>query len=203
MLAKNRELKSLAREQLSGKWNDAVVFTLLFFLIYVPITILQNSFGEENESLLSLIVFFITAPIEYGAVKYFLDFKRGEEVSNEYLFAGFKNYSAIILLNILIFIKVFLWTLLFIIPGILAAFRYSMAIYILRDNPKMGANEILKLSSKMMDGHKWQLFVLQLSFIGWSFLALLTLGVGFLWLVPYMEVTYANFYDQVKEEQKS
>ena len=107
-----------------------------------------------------------------------------------------RNVLGIFLMNLF----VFLWTLLFIIPGIIKAYAYAMTPYILVDNPELGPNEARLKSIEMMRGHKWKLFGLQLSFIGWFLLCLLSLGVGFIWLMPYVRTTYAAFYRNLKEE---
>lgn len=86
------------------------------------------------------------------------------------------------------------WSLLFVIPGIVAAYRYSMATYIMAENPGMQATEAIERSKALMDGRKGDLFCLDLSFIGWALLATLTAGIGYLWLTPYMTVSRAAFY---------
>lgn len=98
------------------------------------------------------------------------------------------------MLNLLITLKVLAWSLLFVIPGIVAAYRYSMATYIMAENPNMQATEAIERSKTLMDGRKGDLFCLDLSFIGWALLAVLTAGIGNLWLVPYMTVSRAAFY---------
>ena len=92
----------------------------------------------------------------------------------------------------------FLWTMLFIIPGIIKAFSYAMTPYILVEHPEMSANQAINESMRLMKGHKFDLFYLYLSFIGWGILSVLTLGIGFLWLIPYMETSQAAFYADVK-----
>jgi uncharacterized membrane protein len=93
-----------------------------------------------------------------------------------------------------------LWTCLFILPGIVKAFSYAMTPFILEDRPELSANEAIDLSRAMMKGHKFDLFYLYLGFIGWALLCLLTLGIGFLWLAPYMQSAEAAFYEEVKAE---
>ena len=90
--------------------------------------------------------------------------------------------------------------LLFIIPGIIKAFSYAMTPYILEENPELSANDAIDHSRAMMKGHKFDLFWLYLSFIGWFILCILTLGIGFLWLTPYMETSVAAFYEDVKAD---
>ncbi len=84
------------------------------------------------------------------------------------------------------------------IPGIVAALSYSQAFYILAENPGIGALEAIRISKRMMYGYKGKLFLLYLSFIGWAILSALTLGIGYLWLIPYVSTTLANFYEEVK-----
>lgn len=97
-------------------------------------------------------------------------------------------------------ILILLWSLLLIIPGIIKSFSYAMTPYILEDNPELGAVDAIHRSRMMMRGHKFDLFWLYLSFIGWFLLSILTLGIGFLWLVPYMETAQAAFYEEVKAD---
>jgi uncharacterized membrane protein len=92
-----------------------------------------------------------------------------------------------------------LWLLLLIIPGIIAAISYSMTFYILADDKSIKPMEAIDKSKKMMDGYKWKYFFLCLRFFGWALLCILTLGIGFLWLIPYINVSIAKFYDDVKE----
>ena len=93
----------------------------------------------------------------------------------------------------------FLWSLLLVIPGIIKAYAYSMSFYILADNPELTASEALAKSQSLMRGHKMELFILELSFIGWFFLIGLTFGLAAIYVAPYMEATMANFYNSIKE----
>ena len=95
-------------------------------------------------------------------------------------------------------IFILLWTLLLIIPGIIATYSYAMTFFIIADDPQAGALEAIGRSKEMMRGHRWKLFCLFLRFIGWSLLCLLTFGIGFLWLTPYMQTSLAHFYDDVR-----
>lgn len=91
-----------------------------------------------------------------------------------------------------------LWSLLFVVPGIIKACSYSQALYIIAEDPEIGALEAINRSKAMMDGHKMEYFVLGLSFIGWNLLACLTFGILYIWLIPYMQTTMANFYNSIK-----
>ena len=96
-----------------------------------------------------------------------------------------------------------LWSLLLIVPGIVKFYAYSMTPYILIDDPELSANQAINLSKKMMKGHKLDLFYLHLSFIGWNFLSIFTLGIGLLWVVPYMMTAQAAFYQDIRKEYLS
>lgn len=119
-----------------------------------------------------------------------------------------KKYAwPIVGLSILQGIFLFLWTLLLIVPGIIKAYAYSQTYYVYKDmlaqtsagDPKPRLSDAITRSRQLMVGHKWELFVLQLSFIGWTILSALTFGIGQLWLVPYQYGTYANYYDNLVE----
>ena len=112
----------------------------------------------------------------------------------------FSNYWRKVGGMLLVGIFTFLWSLLFIIPGIIKAFSYSMTPYILDENPELGASEAIHRSRMMMKTHKFDLFWLYLSFIGWWLLCILTCGIGFLWLAPYFQTAKAAFYEEVKAD---
>jgi uncharacterized membrane protein len=186
----NRQLRALARGQLNGNWIKCVLALLVYLaiaMIIVAIPIL---------GIIASIV--LSGPFLFGLTSYALRIKRGETPSIESLFDGFKNFLTSFLLYLLISIFTFLWSLLLIIPGIIASLSYSMAFFILHDNPHLSAMEALNESKQMMKGYKGKLFLLYLSFIGWILLAALTFGIGYLWLYPYMGVSFANFYDDLK-----
>ena len=116
------------------------------------------------------------------------------------MFYGFKDLWCAFKVQFLTGLFTFLWSLLFVIPGIIKALSYSMSTYILAENPGMPALEAIERSKKMMDGHKADLFVLGLSFIGWALLGSITLGIAYIWIIPYVSTTYVNFYNQIKGE---
>lgn len=115
----------------------------------------------------------------------------------ETLFAFFSHWKTAAAARFLKSLYTLLWTLLFIIPGIVASYSYAMTEYILAENPNMTAGEAIAVSKEMMTGNRWRLFCLQISFIGWSFLCSLTLGIGNLWLTPYKNAATAAFYREV------
>ena len=123
-----------------------------------------------------------------------------EKIKVSGLIEGYKRSGACIILTLLIQVFVMLWSLLLVIPGIIKSLSYSMAFYILADNPEMSAMEALNESKEIMKGHKWEYFVLNLSFILWILLGVITLGLGFIYVMPYMRTTTANFYNSIKVE---
>lgn len=176
----------------------AVLGTLLFaVLTTVPIIILTLILGEGGMApgISNLYSLLISGPMTLGYAMFAISIFRRRETSPAEVFYGFERFGKAFGLYIVMSIFIFLWTLLLIVPGIIAAFRYSMSFYILADNPNIGVMEALNESKRMMQGNKWKFFCLNLSFIGWGFLCVFTMGIGYLWLGPYIEVTLIAFYD--------
>jgi uncharacterized membrane protein len=123
--------------------------------------------------------------------------RKDKQPQIDQVFSGFQNFGTGLITYLLMVLYILLWMLLLIIPGIIAALSYSQAFFILADNPSLSASEVLSKSKEIMDGHKLKLFFLGFNFIGWIFLCILTLGIGFLWLIPYMRVSYACFYNEI------
>ena len=184
---KARDFRKAAWGKLSGNWATIVIAYLLFGVI-----LSASSFTFVGELVLA-------GPLMLGFSMMTLNLVRGNKVSIENLFDGFKNFVQSLVLYLLNAVFVFLWSLLFVIPGIIAAYRYAMSYYILADNPNMDANEARKASIEMMNGHKWQLFCLHLSFIGWILLCFLTFGILVFWVEPYIETANAEFYESIKK----
>lgn len=140
-------------------------------------------------------------PLTYGVTNYSLKVVRKEDSNTGDLFKGFSSiFGKSIGLFVLEFVYLLLWTLLFFIPGIIKSYSYSMSFYLLRDNPELDSEEAITRSRKLMKGHKWELFVFDLSFIGWIILSMLTLGILALFFVgPWMTLAHAKFYDSIKD----
>ena len=136
--------------------------------------------------------------IATGVAIVMLNVVRGNAVKFTDMFKGFNNFGPTCLAGILTSLYTFLWSLLFVIPGIVKSYSYSMTYYILADHPEMSANDAITASRYMMNGHKADLFVLQLSFIGWYFLSIITFGLAMFYAAPYMAVANAKFYDAIK-----
>lgn len=143
--------------------------------------------------IIGFIISIIGCAVKLGYALFNIDLYTGKKPSLDILFSRMSIVGKAFWLQILIGIKVFLWTLLFIIPGIIAAYRYSMAEYILAENPEIKAKEAIKRSCKLMKGNKWKYFCLDLSFIGWDILAAIV-PFGEFFLNPYKQAAYAAFY---------
>ncbi|WP_308637209.1 DUF975 family protein [Paenibacillus silvisoli] len=193
----NAQIRASARESLAGKWKPAVIH----FLIYMVVTIIISSVTNRIDYIGWIISILLEAPLAYGLYNHYLDFARGQVPEPRGIFRGFERYKDSLILYVVIMLFTLLWTLLFIIPGIIAALRYSQSYFILRDNPGMAPMEALNRSKEMMAGHKGKLFLFYLSFIGWALLCILTLGIGFLWLGPYYSTAAGHFYEQLRLQQ--
>ncbi len=191
----NITLMRAARASLKGKWGLAI----LTFFIYTLLTATSGSMRHHGSmlTLSSILTLIIAGPLALGAAIFSLSISRGKEARLEQIFLGFSNFSNAFITYLLLIIYVLLWTLLLIIPGIIAALGYSMTFYILADEPLTKPQEALDKSKAMMNGHKLKLFYLCLRFFLLALLCILTLGIGFFWLIPYVHLTMAKFYDDV------
>ncbi len=143
---------------------------------------------------------FLVGPLSYGLTAIALRVIASESFDMELLFSGFKIYAQTLVAGLLISLWVFLWSLLLIIPGIVAAFSYNMTFFIMNENPEMTAQEAMSASQNMMMGHKWRLFDLYFSFIGWILLCVITFGLAWLYVGPYMQIATAVFYADLKQQ---
>ncbi len=187
MVMENKELTAKAREALEGNWTLAVGTFFVYLLVTGIIGLIPMA---------SLI---IGGPMSVGISIFSLSLARKEEAELNQIFEGFKNFGTALITYFLVLLFITLWSLLLIIPGIIAALSYSQVFFILAEDNSIGAMDAIKKSKKMMYGYKWKYFLLSLRFLGWAIVCLLTLGIGFLWLAPYAEVSYANFYDDIKK----
>lgn len=194
MKTENLVLMQMARKSLKDKWGLAIGTFVVYMLIIGAIQTTTEFFP-----LVGLLLLAISGPMALGIAIFSINISRNQDARLEQIFQGFNNFNTSLGAYLLMLLFTFLWTLLLIIPGIIAVLSYSMTFYILADDNSIGAMEAIDKSKKMMDGYKWKYFCLGLRFIGWSLLCILTLGIGFLWLLPYMQVSVVKFYDDIKE----
>lgn len=219
-----KELKSLAKSQIKNDF--AMIF--LFYIILGAISAIVNGMQQISifnlgaitskgnymylttpavisfcgiSGLSLLLTLFFCSPIRYSLSRAYLGLIEGKRVKFSMFATGYTEaWGKSILLSFLIWIFTLLWSLLFIIPGIIKAYSYRMAFFILADNPELSAGEALQKSKEMMKGHKLDLFILDLSFIWWSLLVAITFGVALIYVAPYVGATQANFYESLKED---
>ena len=161
-----------------------------FILASLPIIIIASLFA-------AVIYFVLGSFIGVGYAKFNLNLVDKKNAAFETLFEYFSHWKTTTITRLLRALYVFLWSLLFIIPGIVAGFSYAMTDYILAEDPELTADEAISQSKSIMTGNKWRFFCLQFSFIGWDILATLAFGIGHLWLTPYKQAAYAAFYREV------
>ncbi len=196
--------KDRAIASLKDKWMDAAIVALVYFVISEGIDFAVSSFlATETGFVFQLIWLLACAPLTWAFGVMFLDFIRGNELKVGKLFDGYKDCIRIGIAFFLYFLVVLVGVIFFIVPGIIFAMMFAQVPYILRDDENIGVIDALKKSANMMKGHKMQLFLLYLSFIGWAILAILTLGIGYLFLFPYMYTTVAHYYEDLKLESNS
>lgn len=205
----NQDYKNSALDALNGNWAPVVVATIVMYIVSLvaqlftsladPSSIQQFSVVLIATMLLSMLV---TIPMTVGYYNALnsLYVDGDDNVTSNMFRIGFGRFLRYVGGMLLMGVYVFLWALLLIIPGIIKAIAYTLTPYILRDYPELSVGQAIKMSEKMMKGHKMRLFLLDLSFIGWAILGVFTLGIGYIWLIPYMYTTFAAFYQDVKNE---
>lgn len=225
-----KELKQAAKDQLRGHWGWAVCLSLFaYVIIYVAEDIVSLIFDKREivytridemangvvyhqsttSSVINLIVSVLLGLIVWGVCYTLLQFRDKGDQPNIFkgMFSAYTDgkFTSSFITYLVELIFLILWTLLFIIPGIIKAFSYAMTPYIMKDLYDAGKTptmtEAITKSRHLMNGHKTDLFVLWLSFIGWAILSVITLGIGFIWLVPYYRQTMVNFYRDLAGDQ--
>lgn len=206
------DLRYQARQTLAGRWGVAILAAFIAGIfcssggsINIDEETLQRIKNVESikqillvllgtATILGLVKFILGGPVSLGYSRFLLKMHDGENAQIKELFSQFYRFGEGFCLQLLRRIFIFLWSMLFVIPGIVKSYSYAMAHFILAENPGMSCVDAITESRRLMDGHKMELFVLRLSFIGWSILCILTLGIGYLWLIPYQNAAEAAFY---------
>lgn len=212
----NADLMAEARESLSGNWGMGglgyflymgLSLSISFFVIAAAffVGVVSGLSGGNTELASSFINVFaqlfqmlIAGSLIVGFYGYYLGIAQEDEAQLELLFVGFRRYWKSLGVYFFYVLFIYLWMLLLIIPGIIKCFSYAMAFFIIADDEDCGPLEAISRSKEMMVGNKWKFFCLNFRFIGWSLLAMVTFGIGFFWVVPYMQTSLAKFYEDVK-----
>lgn len=212
------ELKQNAKNSMRGHKPSVYLVALVYIIIIYVLEVLTYkvmfpgmsaydilmNLQDSNAALpdpsavgqiLQVAIEIMTVMIGVGFSIFCLHVSRGIAAGMGELFDAFGMFFKFLWLNIVMAVFIWLWSLLLIVPGIIAAYRYSMAVYIMIDNPEYSAMECIRGSKQMMMGHKGELFLLDLSFIGWAFLSIIPFVC--LYTMPYFEVTTCNFYNSL------
>lgn len=226
------DIRAQARDRLAGKWAQAIGVCLVAYILggamvatnFLPqvtfrwhgeitsledaltaLTTLSRRFGSTTFSIgtLGLVKLVLGGVIQLGYANYLLKQHDRQEASISDLFSEFERFGQGFAQKFLRGLYCFLWGLLFVIPGVIAELSYAMTPFLMAEHPEMTASEAISASKDLMDGHKWELFVLRLTFIGWYIVAALTMNIGNLVLNPYRNTAEAAFYREISGHPRS
>jgi uncharacterized membrane protein len=193
MLIENQELMTNARAALNGRWGDAIVACIVYAVIVFIINVIP-----WLGTIASLVV---SGPMTLGLYLFFIPFTKGETQRVGVLFDGFQNFLNAFVAYLHVGIFIFLWTLLLIVPGIIAALYCSMVFLVMSENPGMDWLEAIWKSKEMMYGYKWKYACLMGRFIGWFLLCIITCGIAAIWVGPYWVSSKILFYEDIKKDR--
>lgn len=196
-------VKSAARDFIRGGRRSVLGLSAAYLLILLLLNSIDALFlyiteGDGSTLFITVLVGLMSAVLSAGFTLFCMGIVRGEETPFSVLFDGFGMAGRVIWLTVLMWGKILLWSMLFWIPGLIAAYRYRFALYNLLENPELTASQAIALSGIQTNGMKGQLFLLDLSFIGWVFLMMFTAGAAGLYLTPYMKLADLGYYEAGK-----
>lgn len=189
------EIKNFAKEKLSG--NLGSIWKILIIALGISLAstcVLSILFNKMDADFLDSLLGILMMPLGIGTTAFFVSLIENENFEAKDLFKYYHDFVKIIGVTILMGLIIMLGYICFIIPGIILTLSYSLVPIILIKKPELGIVETLKYSREKMQGHKLDTFVLGLSFIGWAILGTLTFGILYIWLYPYMQLTFTKFY---------
>lgn len=195
-----QQIKAMARAQLGNQiFGNTWLIAVVVAVIQTAIAYLVNAIPGIGQ-IASLL---LSGPVAYGVSAMFLKQTRtGEKMDIGDIFNGFReDFSNTFLIGLMTTIFTMLWSLLFIVPGIVKALSYSMAMYIKVDHPDYDWKQCIDESQRMMQGHKGELFVLNLSFIGWMIVGAFCAGIGSFWVNAYMQAATSQFYENLRRSE--
>ena len=200
----NQDYKNRALASLEGNWGKAAIATLIFLILSMGISwTVTTPMGNNLVMSYSTqgIWTLLCLSLGWGFVVYFLNLIRNDNTDYERLFDGYKDFIRIFLAEFLVNLATSIGMILLIIPGIIIGSGLVMTGFILKDDKEISAVDAMKKSWEMTDGHKGALVLLFLSFLGWIILSIFTLGIGMLFLYPYMQTALAHCYEDLKAEK--
>ena len=195
----NKQIMKDAQESLKGKWGISIAACLIVTIITIMVSLIGGYLINEDwgGNIFSL---FIVPPMGVGMALFFLNLYDGNKLEIRTIFNPFKEvWLNSVLAYFMMIVIIFIGSILFIIPGIIASLMFSQAFYIIAEDNKIDPYNALVKSKKMMEGNKWKLFKIILRILLLAIVCILTLGIGFIWLAPYQNAVYAKFYNVVKE----
>ncbi len=199
-----KKAKTILKENFKDFWKGYIIILLISFLCSLVLTIF-NKPDSMLYAALNIVVSFFTSTLTVGFILYVLKMIRNESYSNEDIFRFVKNVLPIAAISILMMIFIILWSFLFIIPGIIAAISYTMVFYLYADKHEEGKADnpmdYLNQSKELMNGYKLDYFIFILSFLGWILLSTVTLGIGFIYTLPYVTISEAIYYEELKKKK--
>lgn len=188
MYINRRELKAAAKAQIKG---NVGTFFGLSIVLGIILSVSAITFVGP---------FVLLGPLALGLSMFAIEVVRTNKGNFATGFNGFKQFGAAFVAALLMTLFTSLWALLFVFPAYIAIFRYSMTFFIIADEPELSGAAAIKKSKEMMKGHKWELFVLLFSFFWWYILGIITFGLAYIYIIPYIEATVVNFYEKIKTE---
>ena len=198
-MVSNEQLRARARATLGNQ-----IFESQWMMPLLVVFVLGVVLTAVSAVTAGVATIFVSGFVMYAEARYFLGLVRKTTKADDFnsLIDGVKEKPLDqLVLGLLLTIFVALWSLLFVIPGIIMAYAYSMAAYVKVDHPEYSPIQAIRASAELMRGHKWQLFVLDLSFIGWYLLSFVTFGLASLWVAPYVAASRAEFYQELVKSQ--
>jgi uncharacterized membrane protein len=190
----NKDLMTQARETLTGKWGKVALATLVYVLAIAVVNLVPRYMPFIG----GIICLLVSGPFILGYAAYMLSVSRGGDPDIPVIFSGFNNFLKAFLLYIIVVIITLVGFILLVVPGIIASLALCMVWFIQADNPQMGVTDIATASYNMTSGNLWKLFCFFLRFLGWAILCCFTFGIGFFFLLPYVQVSLAKFYEEIK-----
>ena len=196
----NSDITAAARTSLSGNWGKAITALFIYGFIQIGLGLSDSvlcGLFLSPESSLKLAQWVFSGALLVGQASFFISLTNGiPEIPR--LFDGFNRFGRSFATSFMCGLFVFLWSLLFLIPGIIKSYSYAMTFFILADDPDAGVLEAITRSRKLMDGNKFKFWLLSWRFFGWAILCMFTMGIGFIWLAPYAQTSMTEFYKDIK-----
>lgn len=196
------EIKEFAKKKIQGHLWDIWKIVLMTYGIFFGFGFLITILFGEDAATVSLIGEIILLPLTIGVTSFLVNFVEDKNFDSKDIFNYFKSFVKIVGTLLLSSVLITIASIFLVIPGIILALSYSLVPILLVKREDLGIIETLKLSRTLMNGHKLDAFVLSLSFIGWAFVGTLTLGIAYIWIYPYMSVTFTKFYLNIFESSK-